>query len=238
MVRRYEGLKPFINELMRGDVEEKCQLVVKVDLEQNEEREIQTEKGGVVTIYTPQKYNNNFRTAHPKVATIVSIHGENIDNFKVGQTIVCNHFSFIDDKRQDKTVGQDSESGDDLYVVSRRKVIAKEENGELEPTVGHLLCKPIKDKVYDTFLEVEEDYIRDVCKRYKEYKGFEKDTGIKDFEYVILNTFGDYLFEYKGEDYISVNMNLNSFVGVSDKITRRTDKLIRHFNNHNDLGTN
>mgnify|MGYP000400249309 FL=1 len=65
--------------------------VVTCDLEQKEVRQVET-VNGEVTLYTPQKYNNNHRTAHPNIGRVVSVHGNT--QFKVGQEILCKHFTF------------------------------------------------------------------------------------------------------------------------------------------------
>ena len=201
--------------------------VVTCDLEQKEVRQVET-VNGEVTLYTPQKYNNNHRTAHPNIGRVVSVHGNT--QFKVGQEILCKHFTF---QTEEKVAKPFHENDGIMYfkVYNHEVMFGIEEDGELTPREGIILCEPIVGKLIDTFLEVSAefiDYRRDVAKIIKSWD--EEMYPIDKF--VLLEKGGDYYFEYNGKQLIKSDHYFDDIMAVMDEPNWRNKEVLTHKKNH------
>lgn len=198
-----------------------------VDREQREKKQI-----GEFLLYTPQKYNNNHRTAHPQVGTIVKTYGNT--EFKEGMRVYCKNLTFETENKEPKVYFQ--ENGVDYYLAINEDVIfGIDEEDNLIPREGMLLCEPIEDKLIDTSLELlgsYVDYRRDVAKVLKTWRGcFEFEVG----EYVLFEKNGDYHFTWNNKDYIASNHYFDDILGVIDTPEWRAEELRIHQKDHSTL---
>ena len=204
--------------------------VMTADLEQNESKQIKKFDGDVVTLYTPQKYNANFRTALPKIGTVVRAIGKDC-KFKEGTKILCSHFTFVNEKRQSTHFSEID--GVKYYRVSNLDILAGIVDGQLVPQDEVILCEPVKDKLIKTDLELGDNLIdirRDVAKilvvpeKYKEI--------YKVGSYLFLNEGADYLFEYEGVTYTAVELFLEGAIMTGPELDYQPAMLWRHKDDH------
>lgn len=199
------------------------------DLQQKEQKNVVTPFGDV-TLYTPQKYNNNHRTAHPNVGTIVEVFGNT--QFKVGQQIICKHSTF---ENENKTPNSFYEKDDVLYYkVYNSHVMFGVDGEELIPREGILLCEPIYDSLIGMSLiapDILQDYRRDVTKVIKVWDGCED---YKVGDYLFLEKGGDYLFEFMGKDYIKTDDYFEDVMGVIESPEWRNDEVLKHQKDHSE----
>lgn len=205
--------------------------VLTADLEQNESKEIERFDGSKVTLYTPQKYNANYRTALPKIGTIVKTFGTEC-KFKVGQQVLCTHFTFVNERRQSTAFTEID--GIKYYRATNMELLAGIEDGKLVPQDEVIICKPIKDKLVKTSLELTDNMIdirRDVAiidivpDKYKDI--------LKPGEYLFLNEGADYLFDFEGETYMAVELFLDGALMYGPDLDYTPAVLWRHKNDHN-----
>lgn len=200
------------------------------DLEQKESKQIET-VNGQLTLFTPQKYNNNHRTAHPNVGTIVQTVGNT--QFEVGTQILCKHLTF---EKEDKTPNHFFEENGILYYkVYNMDVMYGIDGDNLTPREGIVLAEPIFDKLLNTTLDLAGnfyDYRRDVVKLLKAWEGC---TDFTEGDYLFLEEGGDYLFSFNGKDYIKCDHYFDDIMGVTDNPNWRAQKLLTHKNDHSVL---
>lgn len=200
------------------------------DLDQKESKEIETPNGNV-KLYTPQKYNNNHRTAHPNIGTIIQTIGE--CQFGVGDEIMCTHFTF---EKENKTPNHFFEQdGIKYYKVYSGDVLFKLSGEDLIPREGIVLSEPIFDKLISTTLELSgslNDYRRDVVKVIKSWEGCED---YKTGDYLLLEKGGDYHFSYNGKDYVKSDDYFDDIIAVIDSPEWRTKELLLHAKGHSEL---
>lgn len=204
--------------------------IMTADLEQNEEKEIERFDGSKVILYTPQKYNANFRTALPKIGTIVRAEGADC-KFKEGQQVLCTHFTFMDEyRRSTHFLEQD---GVKYYRVSNLDIIAGIDGDKLIPQDEVILCEPVVDKLIKTTLELSDDLIdirRDVAKILVVPEKY-KDT-IPVGNYLFLGEGADYLFEFNKVTYIAVELFLEGAIMQGPDLDFNPAYLWRHKNDH------
>lgn len=210
--------------------------IMTTDLEQNESKDIVRNDGSTVKLYTPQKYNSNFRTALPRVGTIVKAMGKDC-KFKEGQKVLCNHFTFINEKRQSTHFME--QDGELYYRVTQMYIIAGISGDELIPQDEVIICTPVEDKLIETSLELPDQLVdirRDVAKvaivpdKYKDQ--------IPVGNYLMLTEGADYLFEFNGKDYTAVELFLGGAAMHSPELDYRPSTLWKHKNDHGKLTEN
>ena len=198
------------------------------DLEQKEHKQIET-VNGEVTLYTPQKYNNNHRTAHPNIGKIVAVYGNT--QFKVGQEIICKHFTFQTEEKEPKP--SFIKDGVMYFKVYNQDVMyGIEDDGQLTCREGIVLCEPIEDKLINTFLEVSAEYVdyrRDVVKVIKTWKG---DKEFKKGDYLFLEKGGDYHFNFNGTDYVKCDHYFDDIMAIMDSPDYKSVEVLTHAKNH------
>lgn len=203
--------------------------IMTCDLQQKESKQVET-VNGQLTLYTPQKYNNNHRTAHPNIGTVVQTIGD--CEFNVGDELMCKHFVF---EKEDKTPNHFyEENGVKYYKVYNMDVMYKITADSLICRKFILLCKPIYDKLLNTFLEVSgamEDYRRDVAEVIGVWDCCED---YKVGEYVLLEKGGDYHFSHKGQDYVKCDHSFDDIVAVIDSPKWRTSEVLTHAKGHSE----
>lgn len=186
------------------ELKEGCHLLT-TDLEQKHSKQV-----GDVKIYLTPKRTNDHRGIHPDSGTVVQS-----SKFEKGTTVITSHFAFEDDMFNSNSIGKID--GQDVFLIEDSQIYFTEQDGELIPVEGVLLCENLEDKFVSTFLEVPEEYRgkrRDVVKVLAPWKGCEE---FKSGDYVYLGFGGDYRFEWKGREYVRVDtrrgdvfMRLNS----------------------------
>lgn len=204
--------------------------VMTADLEQNESKDIQKFDGDTVTLYTPQKYNPNFRTALPKIGTVVKTVGKDC-KFKQGTKILCSHFTFMNEKRQSTHFSEID--GIKYYRVTNLDILAGIVEGQLIPQDEVILCEPVVDKLIKTTLEVGDNLIdmrRDVA-RIVSVPDKHKDT-FPVGHYVFFDEGADYLFDYEGVTYIAVELFLGGAIMVGPELDYQPSMLWRHKEDH------
>lgn len=203
--------------------------IMTCDLEQKESKQIET-VDGELTLYTPQKYNNNHRTAHPNIGTVVQVIGD--CQFKNGDQLMCTHFTF---EKEDKTTNHFyEEDGIKYYKVYNQDVMFKVENEGLVPREGIVLSEPIYDKLISTFLDVSgamEDYRRDVVRVLKVWLGCDQ---YKTGDLLFLEKGGDYHFTFGGKDYVKSDHYFDDIMAVIDSTDWRAEELLIHQKNHSE----
>jgi hypothetical protein len=217
----------FKAELDKDDYNFSGCYIMTCDLEQKESKQIET-VDGQLTLYTPQKYNNNHRTAHPNVGTVVQVIG-NCD-FNVGDQLLCKHFAF---EKENKTSNHFFEQdGIKYYKVYNAEIMFKVDGEELIPREGIVLSEPIYDKLTSTFLDLAgnlEDYRRDVAKVLKVWIGC---TDYKPGDYIFLEKGGDYHFNFNGTDYVKSDDYFDDIAAVVDSKDWRAEELLIHQRDH------
>ena len=116
-------------------------------------------------------------------------------------------------------------------VYNHEVMFGIEEDGELTPREGIILCEPIVGKLIDTFLEVSAefiDYRRDVAKIIKSWD--EEMYPIDKF--VLLEKGGDYYFEYNGKQLIKSDHYFDDIMAVMDEPNWRNKEVLTHKKNH------
>lgn len=205
--------------------------IMTTDLEQNESKEIETFAGGTVKLYTPQKYNANYRTALPKVGKVVKAFGKDC-KFKEGQEVICTHFTFVNERRVSTHFAEID--GVKYYRVANLDILAGVEDGKLVPQDEVIICKPIVDKLIKTTLELSDSLVdirRDVAEIYivpDKYKDI-----LKPGEYLFLNEGADYLFDFNGETLTAVELFLDGALMYGPELDYTPAVLWRHKNDHN-----
>lgn len=205
--------------------------IMTVDSEQKESKDITKFDGGTVTLYTPQKYNPNYRTSLPNVGVVRKAVGVDC-KFKEGDSVICSHFAFYNEQRN--SIHFTEENGVKLYQVTNLSIIAGVVDGKLVPQDEVILCEPVVGKLLKTSLELTDEMVdvrRDVAlisivpEKYKDkYK-----VG----EYLFLNEGADYMFDFNGKTYISVELFLDGAIMTGPDLDYQPAVLWRHKKDHN-----
>jgi len=156
--------------------------------------------------------NNNHRVSHPNVGTIAFAPKD--AQFKIGQQIICKHFTFENAERIPNIVY--SNNGVDYYKATNFEVMfGIEEDGELTPREGILLCEAIEGTFQNEGQPDKQhtELRRDIAKILKVWDGCED---YKAGEYVLLAKGGDYQFTHNGKDYLKVDTYFNDAIATVD----------------------
>ena len=181
--------------------------LVKIDVYQKERHEFKREDGTTGILYIDRSSTNDHRERHQNVAEVISYSGE-VDFKDPGTKLICNHFSFADHTDELHPIFKD-ERGDLYFKVFNDKVYFGVVSGEIIPRKGNLLCEPVKEKLYDTFLELPDTLVenrRDLVKIIKTWAGC---TEYKEGDYALIIKNADYPFMWEGKEYIKVDTVLS-----------------------------
>lgn len=190
--------KPYISKVKKSYFQTEHVYICTCDLEQKSTKDI-----GGIKIQTMNHYNSDHRDIHPTIGTIVS--ASDNSQFKVGQDIICKHFTFEDGQRNSKEFYTCPITRTKYFKVLNRDVMFGIDGDELEPRTGVLLCEGVDGKFTDTSIELDESNSgrrRDIVKVLKTWKG---STDVKEGEYVMLKYGGDYPFDFNGKTYLKVD---------------------------------
>jgi hypothetical protein len=174
-------------------------LIGEVDKDQKSKHKIATDQGEEVVIHLVTDSMIDERRKHPNVGVICGTGGDTC--FEVGETVIVEHNSFRAGVNPFDVLYTD-EDGKDYFRVINANVLFAVRDSKLVPRKYILLCKPLKDKVYDTFLHVEEEYRRDVAVVDTVWEGC---TEYKPGDIILLEDNSDYPLEFGGEDYLKVD---------------------------------
>lgn len=172
--------------------------IVTADLEQKEWKEV-----GGVKLKMVNAFNRDNRQTRPTIGKI--LWASEGSQFKVGDEIICRHFTFEDSDGNRQHFIEDPVYGKLFMVNNYNLMFAIDDSGELIPREGVLLCKPVYGKFKHTDLEVAPEYEgrrRDIAEIVKVWDGCKT---YKVGQYVMLKLGGDYEFEHNGQKYIRVD---------------------------------
>lgn len=204
--------------------------VMTADLEQNETKEIKKFDGGTVTLYTPQKYNANFRTALPKIGTITRAIGKDC-KFSAGTKLLCSHFTFVNEKRESTHFSEID--GVKYYRVTNLDILAGVVGGQLIPQDEVIICEPVVGKLIKTDLELGDGLIdmrRDVAKILTVPEKYKDTYAVGN--YLFLDEGADYLFDFNGKTFIAVELFLGGAIMTGPELDYQPSMLWRHKDDH------
>ena len=144
--------------------------VCTVDMEQKTKHSFKGENGEKFELYLDNKQVKNHRIAHPNLATITAVTKD--CQFKVGDGLIVRHFTFEDDGFKPLIYFKDGNV--DYYKATNFDVMFGIVDGEIICREGILLCEAVKDKLYQTDLELPVEYSgdrRDIAKVIKVWDG-------------------------------------------------------------------
>lgn len=191
-------MKPLANHLSFWD---DAVYICTTDIEQKKKKTITGYDGNPLEIYIGADANMNHREAHPNVG-VIEYASEGAE-FKVGDGVVVKHFTFEDQDRNKKVLYE--EGGKEYYKVNNFDLMFAIVDGELIPRKNTLLCEPVYDKFLETELQLTTEYEgsrRDLVKVLKTWNGCDL---LSQGDYIIIEKNADYIFEYEGKEYISVD---------------------------------
>lgn len=223
-------MKPVITEHRKSKYYDKDQYIVTVDLEQKKKKTLTGANGEYINLIIKVDTNQNHRISHPNYATVEST-SENTQ-FRKGDTIICNHFTFEDANREAKIYY--SKDDVDYFKVTNLDLMFGVVNNELVCREGILLCEGVNGKLLDTSLEMLDDYDgrrRDIAKVLKVWDGCEE---YKVGDYVILAKGGDYEFEHDKVNYLKVDTYFDDVLAICDSVDYRLTEIRQHAK-HNEV---
>lgn len=199
-----------------------------VDREHRHTHEFKGDNGETFTLFLPKDKSNDHREKHPNIGKVES--KTNGAQFEVGDELLCKHFTFEQEDNTPKVFYE--EDGVEYYRVFNRDVMFAIRGEELIPREGILLCEPIKDKLYESTLElapVDVDYRRDVVKVLKVWDGCEE---YKPGDFIMLAKGGDYPFTHKGKEYVKVDHYFGDVIAIVGDSNHRIKEIRRRVRDH------
>lgn len=219
--------KPFLNEHIKSKYETKASYVCTCDLDHHQIHELE----GGVKLQMLKHLNPDNRISRPTLGTIIE--ASEGAQFKVGQKIICKHFSFEDVRRNSRHFHYNIRTKEKLYLVKNQSVMfGINEDGSLEPREGILLGAPVYGKFADTDLELSSDFEgrrRDIVKVIKVWEGC---TDFKVGDYVMVQAGGDYPFKHDGVDYIRVDTFNEDAYAITDSQDTYDSIIHKHVNHY------
>lgn len=217
-------IRPIVTANHKKDYYDRDTYLCSVDLEQKKEHKFKGADGKEFKLYIAIEKQENHRISHPNYGTVeIASDGS---QFKVGDTVIVNHFCFEDVDRKAKTYLNDGEK--DLYKVGNLDLMFGVVDGEIICREGVLLCEAVEGKFIDTQLTLTADYEgkrRDIAKILKVWDGCED---FKVGEYALLAKGGDYTFTHEGKDYIKVDTYFDDCIATTDDPTIQLTELRQH----------
>lgn len=202
--------------------------VCTVDREHRFRHEFIGEDGETHSLYLPKWLSADHKEAHPNIGTIVETSGD--AQFSVGQQVFVRHFTF--ENHEGEPVNFYEKDGTKYYMVHNWEVIAAIDGTQLIPREGILLCSAIREKLYDTFLDLPpelDDYRRDVALVEQVWEGC---TDYKPGDYVLLAKGGDYPFEFNKREYLKVDTLNNDVIAKVDSPKWRKTEVKKRIRDH------
>ena len=179
--------------------------------------------GQEYTLFLPKWLAGDHKQAHPNIGRVVSSsEGAEFNDIE----IFVKHFTFEESDGSPKIFYQ--QDGVDYYRVLNKDVICAIQGDMLIPREGVLLCEAVKEKLYDTTLELSADLIaprRDIVVVKEVWQGC---TKYKPGDYVLLSVGADYPFEFKGTEYLKVDTFNDDIIAVVDSKEWRQTNMKAH----------
>lgn len=194
-----------------------------VDIEQKKKLKL-----GNIELYIPTEYNRNHRTSHPNYGIIEAIGGD--AEFKVGDGLLVTHFTFEGEDRKKKVFYK--EGVKEYYRAINFDVMFGVVDGELIPRKYNLLCEAVEGKFVDTMLTLSTNYEgkrRDLVRVLKTWKGCEL---YKEGDLLLIETNGDYGFEWEGKEYIKVDHYFGDVLAIVPSEKWYKEEVNLHHNDH------
>lgn len=204
------NFKPYISPLKQKDKFYCESYVLTCDLSQKDTYKL---KGTDIELQMNRKYNPDHRLTHPTIGTIVASSEDS--QFKVGDKVMCKHFTFENDRFETKEFYTD-EAGVKYFKASRFDIMFGIDGDNLIPRKGILLCEDVTGKFANTSIELSsvfEGKRRDIAKVLKVWEGC---TEYKVGDYVMLKFGADYRFEFGGKTYVKVDHLFNDVYAITD----------------------
>lgn len=214
------NINTYIPKERLSDYQSKEWYLCTVDLQQKEKYEL---KGTDLTLFVDVDKGLNHRNMHPNIGVITHTAGD--AKFKVGDKLLCKHFTFRDAKRNVRVFHQDYDRTD-YFMVHNSNIMFGIADDKLVPREGVLLCEKVYPK--DNTLVGLKDILgsrRDVAKVLDVWEGCED---IKRGDYVLLASGGDYLFDWKDEEYIKADVYGNDVLAVIPNEDWEVNEIRRH----------
>ena len=217
-------LKPYIHPNKKKSYYTKDMYFCTCDLNQKDKYKL---AGTDIEIIIRNDLKLDHREAHPNVGVIVSANDS--AQFKVGQQVLCKHFTFQTHDRQSKHFTK--EGSELIYKVTNLDIMFGIDGEELIPREGVLLCEGIEGKFTDTVIELGTEYEgrrRDIVRVLKVWEGC---TEYKVGDLLMVKNGGDYPFEFRGKKFIKVDHYFDDVYAITDT-TDTYDVEIRKHTNH------
>lgn len=185
--------------------------VCTTDQDQKNKHNFIGDNGEELSLFVVSSEVKNHRLAHPNYGVIAEATPNS--QFKVGDGLITNHFTFQDEAFKPKVFY--SKDGIDYYKVINLDIIAGVVNNELVLREGVMFCEPIYGDLIETTLYAGSEYHgkrRDIAKVVQVWEGC---TNYKVGDYILLNKGADYYFDWKGKEYMKVDTYFDDVLGKS-----------------------
>lgn len=202
--------------------------LLSTDIDQKKKKVLKGIGGEDIELYITTNKNRNYRISRANRGTIEAFDGK--ADFKVGQDVLCTHFTFEDEAGIKKTFYK--KDGKDYYEANNFEVMFGIDGDELIPREGVLLCESVEDKFLNTTLLVTSEYEgsrRDLVKVVKTWDGCDL---YKDGDYILIEKNADYLFDWNGREYIKVDHYFDDVLMIVNSTEWRKTEVHTHSNDH------
>ncbi len=207
---------------------EEAVYICTVDMEQKKKKTITGADGKPLELYIGADSNMNHRISHPNIGKIVSA-SEGAE-FKVGDGVLVTHFTFETQERTKKVFY--TKDGVDYYRVNNFEILFGIVDGELIPRKNNILCEPVYDKFLDTKLILTEEYEGSRRDLVRVIRGWNDCELFKEGDYLIIEKNADYIFDYNGKEYISVDYEFDDVLMKVPTTDWRKTEVHTHSNDH------
>lgn len=187
------------------------------NIEEKETHSFKGEDGKEYTLFIPAEKINNAREAFPTTGIILEGFGEDVE-FKYGDKVIVEQNVFRKEARsyRDWDVFWEDEEHGEVYKAYVSDVFVKiEENGELTPRRGVVLCENVYKGTFHNTLGLELPDVAKINRRdiVRVIKSWDEEM-YKPGEYLLIKRGGDWRFTHEGKEYIKVDHYFNDIIGV------------------------
>ena len=221
-------MRPLVTSSQKKIWQTRHKYICTVDREHRFKHEFEGDNGETYKLFLPTWLSADHRRAHPNIGTVQ--YASEGAQFKPGQMLFVRHFTFED--HEGNPLHFHVEDGVEYYRVHNWEVMAAIDGDKLIPREGILLCSAIREKLYDTFLELPpelDDYRRDIARVEQVWDGC---TEYKEGDYVILAKGGDYPFDFNKREYLKVDTYSNDVIAKVDSTEWRLGDVKKRIRDH------
>lgn len=207
-------------------------LVSVPDLYHHEKYKFKGENGEELFLYTADSHlTTDERMKYATEVIVEATYGDTC--FNVGDKVRVEHHALTDGNGDYYPFWTD-ENGKDYYRVMNYDVLYRIEEDFATPRKNILLCKPIREKAYETTLELPDELMfnrRDVVQVAKVWEGC---TDYKEGDLLLIAKDADYYVKINGEDYVKVDTSgdFEVFAKVGSTGWRKTQVYKHHVHKH------